>query len=163
MRHPFEQSQQWRMGTRGPVTLRDFLDGAIVFGCVPALVLSIIFWFLAISFRQVGSLAMIMAWLITLLLAFVGVVLLICYAHAAATNVRMYSADPSSRDSEKLLMSTIWGIVLCVFLAIFIVLCFFTANALESKHIMLIVAELLLVGYQAWRALRRRNWSLWKR
>jgi hypothetical protein len=138
---------------------RNFVVRAIVFGCIPALLLSIICWFLALAFAQSGLLPMRMALLITILLTLVSLILVLSFADRAFIQTRMYTVDPTRVGSYWQLSSAIWTIILCIGLLIGALFCLSRATTLEIWHYILIVAELLLVAYQTWRILQRRQYQ----
>ncbi|SRR6266536_2075503 len=145
-----EEPLQQPTGTH-TLTFRDSVDLAIVFGCIPALVLSVMFWAIATAFSQASVLATIMVLLITLLLSLMGIVLLVRYVDVCAINVRKYNAEPSNKNSEEQVMFSVGAGMVCGFLAIGIVACLAMAGTLEGWHYTLMAVEVLLVGYQTWR------------
>ncbi len=138
-----QATQEW--------TFRDYVDVAIVFGCIPGLILTVIFWAIATAFPGAGVLPALLALLITFLLALMGIVLLVRYVDVCAINGRAYNAAPYASSSDTSLMLSAGAGIVCLFLAASIVACLSTAGRLESWHYTLMAAEVLLVGYQTWR------------
>jgi uncharacterized membrane protein len=148
--------QQRQIVTGEPPTLRDFVERTIVFGCMPALVLSLILWPIATTaLTQAGPLPTTIALLATVLLSFISLVLLVRYVDRVAENIRIYTADPTMRDSEWLLAFSIWGIVLSICLAIGTGVCLYRAGTFGIEHVLLLIAEIPLLGFQIWRIFRR--------
>ncbi len=127
------------------LTFRAGVDLALVFGGVPALVLNVLFWAVATAFAAAGPLPTVMALLVTLLLALAGIVLIVRYVDVAVSNFRKQDEDTGGLAAAA-----------CVFLAVCIVGCLVTAGTLDWWHIVLMVAEVLLVGYQTWRVFAGR-------
>ena len=125
-------------------TFREVVDAAIVLGCIPALVLSVIFWAVATAFPTLGG---VMSLLVTLLQAVMGMVLIVRYVDITVLNMRAYNQT----FSEERIMASVGAGFVCLGLAVSIVVCLSTAGLLEGWHYTLLAAEVLLIGYQTWR------------
>jgi len=136
--------------THEPLTFRILVDMLIVFGCIPALVLNIVLWAIATTFPHAGLLPSILTLIVTLLLAFIAIVVLVRYVDIAVMNAREVSASTGLHDDE-VFMKMFGAGAICLFLAISIVVCLSTAGTLEGWHYTLMAVEVLLVGYQTWR------------
>src|SRR5260370_37632720 len=79
-------------------TFQDLVDATILFAGIPALVLNILFWSVATAFG--GGLATVLALLITILLALLGIVLFTHYIAAAVTHSAAYNADSNGPHSD---------------------------------------------------------------
>lgn len=136
-------------------TWRDYVTLVLIFGCIPGLALSIICWLLALVFTGAGALPV----LITVLLVLVSVVLVITLADEAGIQYRMYVIDPTRINSRFQLWKAHWIISICLGLLLCDTYCLFHATRLEVWHYILAGGEILLIGFQTWRALRRRGYS----
>ncbi|HEX4206045.1 MAG TPA: hypothetical protein VHZ51_17975 [Ktedonobacteraceae bacterium] len=142
MEHVHEHSQQ--QTNSHTLTFRDGMAIAINFGGSPTLFLSFIFWAVATAFPQAGPLSSIMAFLITLLLSLLGVILVVRHVDIYVLSLRKYTDS----TVDELLMASIGTGIVCLFLAVSIVLCLSMASTLEGWHYTLIIMEIALVGYQ---------------
>jgi hypothetical protein len=126
------------------LSFREYVDMAIVLGCIPALVLSVIFWAIATAFPPVGG---FMSLLVTLLLALMSIILIIRYVDVCVLNGRAYHQTLA----EDPLMASFGAGAVCLGLAVGLVVCLSMAGTLEGWHYTLMAAVVLLVGYQTWR------------
>jgi hypothetical protein len=138
------------------LTFRDYVDTVILFGCIPALVLSMVLWAVATTFSHVGILPNVLALLVTLLLSFVALVLVIRYVDITVVSARKYNESASLDDGAMFVM--LGAGAFCVFLAVSIGWCLSQAGVLEVWHYVLVGVEVLFVGYQTWRVFLGR-WS----
>lgn len=138
------------------LTFRDFVDMAIVFGCIPALILTFLFWAIATAFPHAGALPSILALVVTLLLAFMGSILVVRYVDISAINWQKLLAAPTS-DSDDFVWPSFGAGLICLFLAVGIVMCLSLAGTLEGWHYTLMGVIILLVGYQTWRVFLGRQ------
>lgn len=130
---------------------RGSVDRTIVFGCVPALVVSVLCWAVATAFANAGALPLIMAMLVTALLAFMGMALIVRYVDVSATSFRKAQAHAPGMDPQDQQAIAFGAGVLCVVLAGCMVGCLATAGTLEGAHDTLMAIEVLAVSYQTWR------------
>lgn len=138
------------------LTFRDFIDLALVFGGIPALVLDILFWAIATAFPQAGILPGILALLVTLLLSLTGIILIVRYIDVCMINGSK-STNASDSESENFIVASIGAGLVCLFLAIGITVCLSTAGTLEGWHYTLMGTNILLIGYQTWRIFLGRS------
>jgi len=125
-------------------SFREYVDMAIVLGCIPALVLSVIFWAIATAFPPMGG---FMSLLVTLLLALMSITLIVRYVDVCVLNGRAYNQT----FSEERIMASVGAGAVCLGLAVGLVVCLSMAGTLEGWHYTLMAAVVLLVGYQTWR------------
>jgi hypothetical protein len=98
-----------------------------------------------------------MALLVTLLLSFIGIVLIVRYVDVFMLNVGVYNADPHGKSGDEAFGWVMGAGAVCIFLAACIIGSLATAGALEGWHYTLMGAEILLVGYQTWRVFISRQ------
>jgi len=135
--------------TREPITFRVAVDIAIVFGCIPALVLTSILCAVAVAFAHADALPTILTLIVTLLLTFIALILIVRYVDVAVINFQKANAKINSDDEGMMGMG---AIVVCLYLAISTVVCLASSGTLEGWHYTQLTVEILLVGYQTWRA-----------
>ena len=142
-----EQIENQQQTATHTMTFRDVVDLAIILGCIPAVVLSVILWAVAVTFSGAKVLASIMALFITLLLTLIGIILIVRHVGIAVMNGRKYNTN----FSEEALMASFGSGFVCTFLTICIIGCLSASGTLEGWHYLFIGAEILFVGYQTWR------------
>jgi len=138
---------------RKPLTFRVAVDIAIVFGCIPALVLTSILCAVAVAFAHAGALPTILTLIVTLLLAFMALILIVRYVDVAAISFQKANANNNTDEG----MMGVGAIVVCLYLAISTVVCLASSGTLEGWHYTQLAIEILLVGYQTWRAFLGRD------
>jgi hypothetical protein len=143
-----QESPQASTSSESRIDFRVLVDAAIVFGCIPALVLNIIMWAIATAFPKAGVLPSILALLITLLLALMAVILLVRYVDVCYLS---YKASMETSDDGSMMVVTAGAGIVCGFLVVCAIGCLSVAGALESWHYTLMSGAVLLVGYQTWR------------
>jgi hypothetical protein len=144
-----EQAQEQQSSYE--LAFRDYVDIAIVFGCIPALVLNVIFWAVTTAFSMVKLLDSIMALLVTLLISFIGIVLVIRYVDVCMLNIGVYNANPHGKSGEDAFGWAMGTGAACIFLAVCIIGSLAAAGALDGWHYTLMGAKISFVGYQTWR------------
>lgn len=139
--------KQEREGTR----LDHIADITILFGGGPALLLSIILWAVASTFAHEGTVASILALLTTILQAFIAVLLIVHYARVLTEGWDIF-------EQPGLVGCTMmaFAVVVMLYLAGMTVAILTVAGSLEIRHVLLMVPELFLVGYQIWRIVKNR-------
>jgi hypothetical protein len=147
------EAQQQEQAHTKKLTFRDYVDIAIIFGCIPALILNIVFWAIAIAFASVGLLSSILALLITLLLSFIALILIVRYVDITVISAREYNASYSTELS----LIIVGAGAVCLYLAICIIGSLSTSGVLEGWHYTLMISEVLFVGYQTWRVFLGRQ------
>lgn len=133
--------------TREPLTFRLLVDMLIVFGCIPALILTSILCAVAVAFAHAGAFPIILTLLVTLLLTFMALILIVRYINVAVISFQKANATNSADEG----MMGIGAIAVCLYLAISTVVCLASSGTLEGWHYTQLAIEILLVGYQTWR------------
>ncbi len=156
MKQAVDQEQiQAQESTPGQL-FRKYVDRAIVFGCVPALVLSVLLWVVATAFLAAGALPIILSMLITFLLGVIGIVCIVRYVDVAATFIKKAQASFGTTSAEWQIAASVGAGVLCVFLTGCIMGVLAMAGTLEETHYTLLFIEVLVLGYQTWRVYLKR-------
>jgi hypothetical protein len=145
--------EQVEVKQESELTFRDIVDACIVFVCIPALILNVLFWAIATAFPLAGIVPHIMALLVTLLLALVGGILLVRYVDVGMLSYQGADKDPSGNT----IMAAFGATIICIFLAVCIVGSLSIAGSLDSWQYILMPVEVLLVGYQTWRTFTSRG------
>ena len=140
--------------TREPLTFRILVDMLIVFGCIPALILTSILCAVAVAFAHAGALPTILTLIVTLLLAFMALILIVRYVDIAVISFQKANAKINGDDEGIMGMG---AIVVCLYLAVSTVVCLASSGTLEGWHYTQLTVEILLVGYQTWRAFLGRD------
>ena len=89
---------------RKPITFRVAVDIAIVFGCIPAIVLTSILCAVAVAFAHAGALPTILTLIVTLLLAFMALILIVRYVDVAVINFQ--KANTKIKGDDEGMMGT---------------------------------------------------------
>lgn len=152
-----EQVQEQEQLSNQELTFRDCVDMAIVFGCIPALVLNVVFWAIATAFSPVKLLGSILALLITLLLSLISIILVIRYVDVGMLNVGIFNANPHGSKGDDAFQWAMGAGAICIFLAVCMIGSLATAGTLDGWHYTLMGAEILFVGYQTWRVFISRQ------
>ena len=139
-----ELSSSHSGSTHEPLTFRMFVDMLIVFGCIPALVLTIILCAIAVAFSHAGVFPTILTLIVTLLLAFIAIILIVRYVDVAVIHAQRSSSEEDN-------VTVVGAIFVCLYLAISSVVCLSMSGTLEGWHYTQIAISMLLVGYQTWR------------
>jgi hypothetical protein len=140
--------------THEPLTFRTFVDMIIVFGSIPALVLTLILCALAVAFSHAGALPTILTLIVTLLLACIAIVLIVRYVDVAGVQFQNANAHPANDEYG---MMGVGAIFVCLYMAVSTVVCLSLSGTLEGWHYTQIAISMLLVGYQTWRAFLGNN------
>src|SRR5258708_1926615 len=98
MEHEEQEKQSHEQPSTERLTVRDWIDIAIVFGGISPTILNVIFWAVATAFAGAGALPTVLALLITLLLTFTSLILLIRYVDVCIIYMRKAGADPANNE-----------------------------------------------------------------